>query len=107
VTYRVYYAPDKEPATGNGVGPTGELARGVQAIVQDHPEVGVEIVTSCDYYVYEDGRWRGVDIFGLFDYLLDSGLVLFGRTIKRKEYYQVMQQVQQDKAGWLPRERQE
>jgi len=83
----------------------GVLARGVQAIVQDHPEVGAEIVTSYDYYVLDNGHWRGVDIFGLFDFLLDSGIVLFGRTVTSEEYYEIMKQVSAVKNGWLPKER--
>jgi hypothetical protein len=77
----------------------------VQVIVQDEPEVGVELVTGADYYVWRDGRWHGLDIFGLFDFLLDTGLVLFGRTVSRKEYAAIYQQAKADKSGWLPGER--
>jgi len=81
-------------------------ARGVQAIVQDHPEVGSELVTAADYYVRDaDGAWRGVDIFGLFDYLLDSGVVLFGRTISRNDYQSIMREALKTKETWLPVER--
>lgn len=79
-------------------------ARGVLAILQENPYVGVEIVTSADYYVLEDGRWRGVDIFGLFDYLIDSGIVLFGRMVSKEEYNEIMTQVSEDKHGWLAEE---
>lgn len=81
-------------------------ARGVQVILQDNTYVGVESVTSSDYYVLRDGRWCGVDIFGLFDYLMETGLVLFGRTISAEEYDAVMQRVQTEKHGWTARERQ-
>jgi len=80
--------------------------RGVQAIVQDHEEVGVQIVTSADYYVNEDGTWRGVDIFGLFDYLMDTGQVLFGRTISRDEYQQVIRWATEAKEKWPVRGKQ-
>jgi len=104
--YRIYYTPDNWIET-EGAELHGEKARGVQVILQPHPEVVVELVTSSDYYVLRDGRWWGVDIFGLFDFLLDSGLVLFGRTITRDEYAEVMRQAMAHKAGWLPRERRE
>jgi len=79
--------------------------RGVQAIVQDHSEIGAEIITACDYYVREnDGRWRGVDIFGLFDFLLDSGIVVFGRTIDKDQYAAIVYKAMSAKNGWLPRE---
>jgi len=80
-------------------------SRGVIAIVQPHTEVGAEIVAGKDYYVREDDRWKGVDIFGLFDFLMDSGLVLFGRAIRDEEYYKVMAKALEAKNGWLPRER--
>jgi len=80
-------------------------ARGVIAIVQPHPEVGAEIVTGKDYYVKENGLWKGVDIFGLFDFLMDSGIVLFGRTVTSEEYYRIMKMVCEAKNGFLPHER--
>jgi hypothetical protein len=67
--------------------------------------VGSEIVTASDYYVLENGKWRGVDIFGLFDYLLDSGLVLFGRTIARDEYQKIVREAIKAKETWFPGEK--
>lgn len=99
---RVYYAGGR---TYEGPDFTGDNARGVQAIVQDHPEVGAEIVTRDDYYVWDNGRWRGTDIFGLFEFLLDSGLVLFGRLARREEYQEIVRQAMKDKTHWLPLER--
>jgi len=93
---RIYYGD------GSVVEDTGSPpARDVQVIVQPHPGVNVELVTGQDYYVrMSDGRWKGVDLFGLFDYLLDSGIVLFGRTITKAEYNAIYQQAKADKAGW-------
>jgi hypothetical protein len=91
VNPRLFYGEGKEDDLNlDGSIPPGVITRGVQAIIQNHREVGVEVVSCSDYYVFEDGSWRGVDIFGLFDFLLDSGIVLFGRTIKRDEFNQVM-----------------
>jgi hypothetical protein len=80
-------------------------SRGVQVIVQSHPDTGSEIVTSSDYYVLDGDRWRGVDIFGLFDFLMDSGIVLFGRTIGRDEYQEIVRTAIARKETWLPAER--
>lgn len=81
-------------------------ARDVQVIVQPHPDVGIELVTGADYYIkLDDGTWRGVDIFGLFDYLIESGDVLFGRMMKTKEYQILLNQAVKDKELWLRRER--
>lgn len=52
---------------------------------------------SADYYVFEadmspDGRWLGVDLFGLWDYLARPGwkAVKFGRMIGDEQYRRVM-----------------
>ena len=60
-------------------------ARGVQLIV---PHDQWEPVGGSDYYVWieEEQRFRGVDLFGLYDYLLDSGTVLFGRMMRTKDF---------------------
>jgi hypothetical protein len=91
----------------NGSAPRDVItsARGVQAIVQDDKDVGVELVTASDYYIFENGKWRGVDIFGLFDFLLDTNIVLFGRTIKKQEYEKVIHEAMKTKETWLPGER--
>ncbi len=99
--WKIYYG-DGSMLVGKGPPDRSIDARDIQAIVQDHPEVGVEIVTACDYYVWDDGRWRGVDQFGLYDFLLESGLVLFGRMMKREEYDGLMKHALKDKNGWLP-----
>ncbi len=79
--------------------------RDVQVIIQDDPRVGAHLVTSGDYYVWRGGKWIPVDIFGLFDFLMDTGLVLFGRTISNAEYMAIYQRAKAEKNGWLPRER--
>jgi hypothetical protein len=80
--------------------------RGVQVIVQDHPDIGAEMVCGADYYVLDkNGRWRGVDIFGLFDYLLDSGVVVFGRMITEDQYSKICKEAMDMKNGWRPKER--
>jgi hypothetical protein len=99
VAYRIYYGD------GSKADDDPRQSRGVQAIVQDHPEVGSEIVCSADYYVLEGGQWRGVDVFGLFDFLMDTGIVLFGRTIGREEYQAIIREALQAKSTWLPDER--
>ena len=70
-------------------------ATGVQVIVMPNPDGGIMTATGSDYYVMRDGRWFGVDIFGLFDYLIESGLVLFGRTMPGKEYRKILEKALQ------------
>jgi len=77
-----------------------------QVILQPQEDVGSEILTGKDYYVFRGGRWVGVDIFGLFDFLMTTGLVLFGRTIDAKVYADIVRQAQDDRTGGqLPWER--
>jgi hypothetical protein len=97
--FQIFYSDG--PAPKNAI-PT---ARGVQAIVQDNDDVGSELVASSDYYVKINGRWKGVDIFGLFDFLLDSGVVLFGRIIQNKEYQKLVKEAIKTKETWLPGEK--
>lgn len=69
-----------------------ELApkRNVQAIAVADERLGRRIERSNDFYVYvpDRGIWRGVEQFGLYDYLVDNGfkIVLFGRTLTDEEY---------------------
>jgi len=71
-------------------GLVGEPSRGVQAIVQDHPQVGREIITGGDYFIRKGDRWIAVDINGLFDFFMDHPDVAFGRMISGEEYSKVM-----------------
>jgi len=108
MAYRVYYDDHKEfDVPREGEKPP---ARGVQVIIQEDKSVGWAAVTSKDYYILRDGRWYAVDENGLYDYLLDTGLVLFGRMITQEEYDDVMRRAMADlslarKTGYLPHER--
>jgi hypothetical protein len=84
---------------------TGDDARDVQVILQDDENTGPYFQSGDDYYVWRDGRWVGVDHFGLFDYLLDTGLVLFGRTTTNAEYQAIYHRAKAEKQTWQPRER--
>ncbi len=70
---------------------------GVQAILQRNDEGQWHIRAGGDYYVLRGQEWIEVDIFGLFDYLMDTGLVLFGRTIANRQFAQVMAQAMKDR----------
>lgn len=103
---RVYY--------GNGEVWTSEdekppPSRDVQVIAQDDDRTGWYTVTGSDYYIQRDGVWVGVDVFGLYDFLLDSGLVLFGRTIDADEYATILARARSEmhyrKSARLPGER--
>lgn len=105
--WRIYYSDGTTYDQGQG----GAVpARDVQVIVQKSQEVGWHTRAGDDYYVQKGDEWVGVDIFGLFDYLLDTGLVLFGRTVTNKEFQEVIKRALADrefglKTGYLPKER--
>jgi hypothetical protein len=83
-----------------------ELApkRDVQAVLVEDSVSGRRIERSNNYYVWtpERGGWRGVDKFGLFDYLIEPGarVVLFGRTLSDDEYEDILVRSGQD--DYLP-----
>lgn len=92
--WKVYY--------GDGSTFTGEVqdapARDVQVIIQSSKDCGWQAVAGTDYYVWRGDRWFGVDLFGLYDYLLEPGWkrVLFGRTLTTDEYDAVWQRAMAD-----------
>lgn len=71
--------------------------RDVQAILQRNSEGEWIVRAGGDYYVKREGEWVDVDIFGLFDFLLDTGLVLFGRTVTNTEFREVMRRAMADR----------
>ena len=81
-------------------------AFGVQAIVQDDLEVGVEIVYGKDYFIWRYDMWQTVDWNGLTDYLAHTACahVLFGRLMPRKDWNVLHDRIKHDKLGWLPNE---
>lgn len=81
---------------------------GVLAVVQDHPDVGKQLVTSTDYYVLRDGRWVGVDLAGLLDHVVNVlHVALVGRMVQDREYWSVVSRAnaEREKTGWLSYER--
>ena len=55
--------------------------RGVQVIVPRGEKW--QALKGSDYFVWRNDlqQFVGVDLFGLFDFLMDTGLVLFGRML--------------------------
>jgi hypothetical protein len=100
--YRIFYSDQSVYNDGEGDNPP---SRDVQVILQYDSERGPYFQSGADFYVWREDRWQGVDHFGLYDYLLDSGLVLFGRTITNAEYSKIYQQAKGDKKTFLPQER--
>lgn len=75
---------------------TDAPALNVQIIVQHDQDIGRVNQTGADYYIQREGRWWGVDIFGLFDYLMECGTVKFGRTVDSRRFRQIFHQAETD-----------
>lgn len=71
-------------------------ATNVQIIVQAHDDTGRYHQSGRDYYVHWEGEWLGVDIFGLFDFLMESGVVKFGRTVRSERFLEVYRRAEED-----------
>ena len=94
MTWKAYYS-DGSTYTG---AVEDAPARDVQVIVQSSREHGWQAVSGDDYYIWRETRWIGVDLFGLYDYLIEPGWkrVLFGRTISNNEFDAIWQQAMSD-----------
>jgi len=76
-----------------------ESPLGLVAILQED-EAGRWVITSGgDFYVKRDGFWLEVDIFGLIDFCLETGLVLEGRMVSNSRFQEVMTQALEDRKG--------
>jgi hypothetical protein len=99
--WQIYYGDDSTFSYKDG-SPYDAPARDVQVIVQSDPDHLWYTQTGGDYYGWDDrgdgSRWWGVDIFGLFDYLIDPGYkrVLFGRTVTSERFSEIFQRAKAD-----------
>lgn len=121
-----FYYTDGSMWSGND--PRFAPARGVVCIVMEDPDNGRRIQSHCDYYVYRDGFWVGLeDLSGLIDFLIEQGwtredlqsewnvmlclmfepgLVKFGRTMVRTEAFtEIFMEAEKDpdfppRTGW-------
>ncbi len=66
--------------------------RDAQIIVQPDEDFVWHTQSGYNHYVWreEQHRFVGVDNEGLWDYLLDTGLVIFGRTVTQKDFDKAM-----------------
>lgn len=64
---------------------------GVQAIVQKTDFSGTFLASGDDYYIFNNGQWIGVDLFGALDWMMSKGYLLSGRTIDDTSFSKVLQ----------------
>lgn len=97
VNWRLYYGDGSMFSSEDG-GPEAAPCTGVMCAAYYDDDNRRRLAHSSDYYFFEDGRWYGVDLFGLWDYLARPGLKLvkFGRMISDNQYRRVMSQAMND-----------
>ena len=83
---------------------------GVQAVLQDEPNVGVELAHSPDgWWFWKDGRWWGSDREGVYDYLrthMSPELcVVQGRWVSHERWAEIQAMVRHRKSAWYYFER--
>lgn len=95
----IYYGDGTKYSDDDGA-PEVAPKRNVQAINVADKRVGRRVERSDNFYIYvpDRGTWRGVDQFGLFDYMIEPGykIVLYGRTLSNVEYGQVLKRATKD-----------
>jgi len=100
--WKIFYSDSSY--TDQDGSPENAPKRDVQAIAVEDEVAGRRIERSENHYIWvpDRGCWRGVDKFGLYDYLIDPGykVVLFGRTLSEEEYSAAWTRIAKD--DYLP-----
>lgn len=94
IAWKIYY-DDGTTYTGD---PFLAPALGVLIVVHPDPEHGRYFRFNHDYYWFENNRWEGGDLFGLYDYLMRPGCkkVIFGRIVTNERFGEVYNQAMLD-----------
>lgn len=72
---------------------------GIQVIVQDDGPDGDKVMTAGDDFYYWDERyqrWFGVEITGLWDYLIHAGFLKMGRFIPAALYTEILEKAAEE-----------
>jgi len=110
IRWKIYYGDGSIYIPGD---PFSAPSRNVQAIINHDADHEWALVNNFDYYWYDEDRdkWNGGDLFGLYDYLLQSGhkKVVFGRTLDDIHYQDILIKIMNDpdipkKTGFRPGE---
>ena len=82
---------------------------GVMAILQDSPQVGVEVILSSDgWWIWKQDHWFGVDRDGKDDYrrshISPEVCILEGRWVSHEYWRQIQAMIHERKSAWFPHE---
>jgi hypothetical protein len=87
---RVYRVPEDGPA---------EAAPGydTQIIVQREERTNRDYLYECDYYLWRDGKFLKVDLFGVLDYVINVlGIVKAGRSMSHRQFEKLLIEAQKN-----------
>jgi hypothetical protein len=82
LNWRIYYGDGSTFDNTNGP-PEAAPCGGVQFVAYNDEDNRPRLCHDKDYYIFEDGRWFGVDAAGFWQYMGEPGfkVVKFGRMI--------------------------
>jgi hypothetical protein len=95
--WKIYYGDGSTFDSTEG-DPEDAPATDIQIIIQFSEDGERDRQSGSDYYVRRDGRWQGVDIFGLFDYLMSESRVKFGRYLSNRAFRRISDHANSDPA---------
>jgi len=83
---------------------------GVQAVLQDDTQVGVESVYSPDgWWIWKDSRWYGTNLEGVSDYrrshMSPELCILEGRWVSHERWAEILREIADRKTAWYAHER--
>lgn len=93
--WKVHYGDGKTFSDEDG-SPEQAPALNVQAIAERNKKVGRRIISGFHFYVRREGRWEGVDWFGVVDHFITLGLLKAGRTVSDETFEQILINAQDD-----------
>ena len=95
--WRLYYGDGSTFSNEDGV-PDQAPSTNVMCVAWYDDDNRRRLAHSADYYWYDEGRWVGSDLFGLWDYLARTGpkTVKFGRMMGDEAYRRVMSHAMND-----------
>lgn len=91
----IYYSNGDSFSSDDG-SPDEAPSLDIQVISQADESVGRKLLIHKDYYWYENNRWYGGELFGLYDYLVRSGRAKFGRYVTDEVFNESLKQARND-----------
>lgn len=97
VDWRIYYGDGATFSNEDGP-PEQAPAGGVIAVAWYDEDNRRRLAHGTDYYIFDDGRWMGVDASGFWQYMAEPGFkfVKLGRMVGDLKFRSVMSKAMND-----------